>query len=386
MARNARGAVLSALAISIALAASCGGTSPGAAAPTTPAALTAADAVTPASGAVAPEGTSAVDTSALKDGLYAQMDTSKGTILLELFYDRTPLTVANFVGLAEGTMDCAVRKGQPFYDGLSFHRVIADFMIQGGDPAGNGTGGPGYKFADEFLPELAFTGPGDLAMANSGPGTNGSQFFITHVKTDWLTGKHTIFGKVVTGQDVVNKIAVGDKIVKLSIIRKGAAATAFKSGQAAFDAIAAAAKAKGEAALAESRKKGEAAALAMLKGKVERTPSGLAYVVSTPGAGAKPAAGATVSVHYRLTLPGGKVVDASFKGDKPAASDEAMSFPVGIGQVIPGFDEAVLAMKAGERRVVAIPPDLGYGAAGAGGGVIPPNSWLVFDIILVSAG
>ncbi|MBR0101696.1 MAG: peptidylprolyl isomerase, partial [Treponema sp.] len=130
-----------------------------------------------------------------KDGIFAIMKTTSGSIVLELFYKETPLTVTNFVGLAEGTLDAA--KGKPFYDGLTFHRVIADFMIQGGDPKGNGTGGPGYKFADEFVDNLIFDKPGLLAMANSGPNTNGSQFFITHVPTDWLNHKHTIFGKVV---------------------------------------------------------------------------------------------------------------------------------------------------------------------------------------------
>ena len=147
-----------------------------------------------------------------KDGVFAIMETSKGSIVLELFYDKTPLTVINFAGLSEGTLDAA--KGKPFYDGLTFHRVIADFMIQGGDPEGTGRGGPGYRFADECLPELTFDKPGYLAMANAGPGTNGSQFFITHVPTDWLNGKHTIFGQVVNAesQAVVNKVAQGDKI------------------------------------------------------------------------------------------------------------------------------------------------------------------------------
>ena len=149
-----------------------------------------------------------------KDGVFAIMETSKGSIVLELFYKKTPLTVTNFVGLAEGTLDAA--KGKHFYDGLTFHRVIADFMIQGGDPEGTGRGGPGYRFADECRDDLKFDKPGYLAMANAGPGTNGSQFFITHVPTDWLNGKHTIFGQVVNAesQDIVNKVQQGDNIVK----------------------------------------------------------------------------------------------------------------------------------------------------------------------------
>lgn len=166
----------------------------------------------------------------LEDGLYVEMTTSKGTILLKLEMEKAPLTVANFVGLAEGKIkNNAKPMGAPFYDSLKFHRVIPNFMIQGGDPQGNGQGGPGYAFKDEFDPNLRFTGPGILAMANAGPFTNGSQFFITHVATSWLNDRHTIFGHVIEGQDVVNKIAQGDYILKVKIIRKGKAAKKFKA-------------------------------------------------------------------------------------------------------------------------------------------------------------
>jgi cyclophilin family peptidyl-prolyl cis-trans isomerase len=177
----------------------------------------------------------------LADGVYAEMETSKGTILLQLEYEKVPLTVANFVGLAEGTKyystdGSAPRKqDKPFYNGLKFHRVIPNFMIQGGDPEGSGRGGPGYQFRNEIDPSLKHDKAGVLSMANAGPDTNGSQFFITHKDTPWLDGRHTVFGHVVEGQDVVNKIEVGDTIKTIKILRVGEKAKAFKGDEAAFE-------------------------------------------------------------------------------------------------------------------------------------------------------
>ncbi len=180
----------------------------------------------------------------LPDGLYANMETSKGKIVLQLEFEKVPLTVVNFVGLAEGTKyyakapgEPAKKQDKPFYDGLTFHRVIPNFMIQGGDPQGNGAGGPGYRFRDEFDKTLRHDKPGTLSMANAGPGSNGSQFFITHVATPWLDDHHSVFGHVVEGQDVVNKIVKGDTITAVKILRVGEKAKQFKGDEAAFEKL-----------------------------------------------------------------------------------------------------------------------------------------------------
>jgi peptidylprolyl isomerase len=316
-------------------------------------------------------------TTKLKDGLYAKFDTSKGEILCKLEFEKTPLTVTNFVGLAEGTKDLgggAKAKGDNYYDGLKFHRVIPDFMIQGGCPLGTGTGGPGYTFPDEFDPKLTHSGPGILSMANAGPGTNGSQFFITHVATPWLDGKHTVFGHVVSGMDVVNKIAGNDVINSLKIIRVGSAAEAFQSDQKAFDTLLANVD-KGKRGKELAAMEEEQDLIKKQWPKAVTTPSGLKYVVVEEGEGESPKKGAVVTVHYTGKLLNGKKFDSSYDRKQP------IDFPVGAGQVIKGWDEALLGMKKGEKRILIIPPNLGYGPSGRG--PIPPNATMVFDVELV---
>ena len=309
----------------------------------------------------------------LGDGLFAKITTVRGDIVVRLEYQKTPLTVCNFIALAEGKMNIA--GGKPFYNGLTFHRVINEFMIQGGDPLGNGRGGPGYQFPDEIDPSLKHDGPGVLSMANAGADTNGSQFFITHVKTPWLDGAHTVFGKVVQGQNVVNAIKQGDKIERITIIRNGTAALAFKADQAAFDALlrnVSAAKAveigsKRNSDIAEIEKKYPDAVI---------TASGLRYIITKEGTGPKPIVGRTVRVNYKGSLLNGKVFDDS------AIKGEPLEFQAGSGQVIKGFDEAIMDMKEGEKRLVIIPPELGYGNKSMGNGLIPANSFLIFELEL----
>lgn len=317
-------------------------------------------------------------TTQLDDGLYAKFNTSKGEIICILELEKTPLTVANFVGLAEGSKELgggAKMKGDNFYDGLKFHRVIPEFMVQGGCPLGSGTGGPGYTFPDEIDSSLTHSGPGILSMANAGPGTNGSQFFITHVPTPWLDGKHTVFGNVVSGMDVVNSIAQDDVINSIEILRVGKKAEGYTADQAAFDNL-----------LADHEKNQLAKANEAVTKDLETiktnwpdaitTPSGLQFVVVTEGEGDDtPAAGAMVKAHYTGKLLDGTKFDSSYDRGTP------IDFPVGQGRVIKGWDEAFLSMKKGEKRVLIIPPELGYGVQGRG--PIPANAYMIFDVELV---
>lgn len=311
------------------------------------------------------------DEPALGNGLFARIGTDRGDIVLSLEYERTPLTVINFVALAEGAMDVA--GGRPFYDGLVFHRVIGDFMIQGGCPDGNGMGGPGYRFPDEIVEDLRHDRPGILSMANSGPGTNGSQFFITHVPTPWLDGRHTVFGHVVEGQDVVDAIEQGDAINSIRIIRNGSA-RGFRANQAAFDAALEAITA-GAAARAMAQREGDLALVREMFPDATVTESGIFVVIEQEGEGDTPTAGQTVQVHYTGTFLSGETFDSSAFHGAP------IEFPAGAGRVIRGWDEMVMEMRVGERRRVAIPPEMAYGEQGVG--PIPPNSFLVFEMELV---
>lgn len=312
-----------------------------------------------------------------KDGLFAIIDTSKGEIAVELYYKDAPLTVCNFVGLAEGSLDAA--DGKPFYNGLKFHRVIKDFMIQGGDPRGNGTGGPGYKFADEEVP-YKFDKPGYLAMANAGANTNGSQFFITHVETPWLNGKHTIFGHVVTDDDqsVVNAVAQGDEIKSITIVRQGSDAESFKATQndwnefnkVAVEKANAAKEAKYAAKIAEVEKNFPG---------FEKTVDGIYYKTTKAGSGAKCGKGKNATVDYKGYLVDGTVFDGS--SGMVQGGHETLSFTTGAGQMIPGFDAMVQDMTRGEVRTFVLPPELAYGERGYPG-VIPESAYIAFDVKL----
>jgi peptidylprolyl isomerase len=311
----------------------------------------------------------------LDEGLYAELETEKGIILIELAYQQAPVTVTNFVGLAEGTIESNQPAGEPFYDGLTFHRVVDDFVIQTGDPNGDGSGGPGYQFPNEVDDALRHDGPGVVSMANSGPDTNGSQFFITRGPAPWLDGQYSVFGEVVQGQDVVDAIEQGDSLETVEIIRKGEGAADFETDQPAFE--------RRLTELREQREEDQRRTVGQQLAYVERNwpdaeeaGEGMRYVVSEEGSGPSPAAGDTVSVHYTGYLLNGMPFEST------RGQGEPVEFVVGEGNVIEGWDRTLLDMQVGEKRTVIIPPNLAYGSRGARG-VIPPNSFLVLDVELV---
>ncbi len=350
------------------------------------------------------------------EGIFANIVTNKGTIVVQLEYQKTPITVANFISLVEGKNTFVTDeklKGKPFYDGLKFHRVIKDFMIQGGDPAGNGSGGPGYSFKDEFT-DLKHNKGGILSMANSGPATNGSQFFITHKDTPWLDGVHTVFGQVTQGMDVVNKIEQNDVITKVTITRKGALASKFDAVKVFSDyyankaedakkqaAIDAENRAKQAAIQAENRRiylekygnviKEKAAYLAATKATATTTASGLQYALLQKGTDVKPVDGSTIYFKYAGYFEDGNLFDSNFEdvattfgqfNQARADQNGYQAFPFEAGKkdgMIPGFLEGLSLMNIGDRMLLFLPAKLAYGERGAGG-VIPPNTNLVFEL------
>jgi peptidyl-prolyl cis-trans isomerase A (cyclophilin A) len=355
-------------------------------------------------------------TTAAGEGIFATITTSKGPIIVQLEFQKTPVTVANFIALAEGKntfVTDAKLKGKPFYDGLKFHRVIADFMIQGGDPSGNGSGGPGYAFKDEIT-DLKHNKGGILSMANSGPATNGSQFFITHKETPWLDGKHTVFGHVTQGMDVVNKIAQDDMILKVTIVRKGTAAKAFnapkvfadyynnKAEDAKKQALIDAENQKKQAAIEAEAKRiyqekyasvinAKKAYFATEKETATKTESGLVYKITQKGTGVKPADGTTIYFNYAGYFEDGNLFDSSYAdvcktyGKYDATRDTQkgyQAFPFEAGKkegMIPGFLEGLSLLSLGDKAIIYLPANLAYGERGAGG-VIPPNATLIFEI------
>ena len=325
----------------------------------------------------------------MEPGIYAEFNTTKGVILCVLEYQKTPMTVASFVGLAEGklTIFDTLKYTTPFYNGLKFHRVIADFMIQGGDPDGVGSGGPKHRFPDEIHPDLKHSGPGILSMANSGPATNGSQFFITHKETPWLDGKHTVFGHVIQGQDVVNAITQDDLMTTVKIIRVGKDAKKWDASKAFmtnYNKLMA-----GELARAEELKKIAAMTEEEYKNymflEVKKTypnaqlsPSGLVYIIENSGIGDKPVQGTHLSVHYRGTFRAdGKQFDASYDRGIP------MDFTYLDQKMIPGFEEGLAMLGKGGKAKLIIPYFQAYGKMGRPG-AIPPYADLVFDIEIVN--
>ena len=311
----------------------------------------------------------------MKEGLYAEMQTNKGKILLNLEFEKCPMTVANFIGLAEGTIPNKEKNIEtPYYDGLKFHRVIDNFMVQGGCPKGSGVGGPGYNFPDEFHPELKHTGPGILSMANAGPGTNGSQFFITHIATDWLDNKHTVFGNVIEGMDVVNSITQDDILENITLNRVGKAAIKFDAPTIFANEVK-----NFEGNHQEKQKKEAIKVLDQIKEKypnARTTKSGLIVANEIKGEGIEALAGKVVSVHYTGRLMDGTIFDSSLERGEP------IDFTLGSGMVIKGWDEGIAELKVGGKATFIIPHHLAYGDNGHPP-VIPPKATLEFDVELI---
>lgn len=306
----------------------------------------------------------------LPDGLYTKIDTAKGSITISLAYEQVPLAVANFVGLAEGTLESS--QGTHFYDGLTFHRVEPGFVVQGGDPVGDGSGDPGYIFPDEFDPSLRHNAAGIVAMANHGPDTNGSQFYITLDAAEPLDDSYTIFGRVVDGMDTVLRLEAGDVMKQLTILRVGSAAKAFKTDQEAWNRYYGPA-ADGSKARARASRKATVEAIQASWPGLETRPDGILSKTLSEGTGPGVKRHYLVKVNYKGMLPNGQVFDQSILHGGP------FELELGTGQVILGWDMILLDMKKGEKALVAIPPEYAYGIQGVPG-VIPPNSYILFEL------
>lgn len=312
----------------------------------------------------------------LPDGLYALIKTSKGDIWLKLYEQQTPITVANFVGLAEGKIKTE-KKGN-FYDGLKFHRVIEGFMAQGGCPVGKGWGGPGYSFPDEFNKNLKHDSEGILSMANSGPNSNGSQFFITFAPQPDLDNAHTVFGKIVLDSDsleILSQIKQDDVIKTIKIIRKGNEYKGYEITDESFKTMLKDKQEKINQEIMKKNKKQVDMINDFLSKAIEDS-SGIKYFIEkkSDSIDGSPNDNGQVTVHYKGMLLNGTIFDSSYDRGQP------VQFPV--NGVIPGFSIALKQMKKGEKRIVFIPSNLAYGEKGADG-AIPPNSDLIFELELL---
>ena len=331
----------------------------------------------------------------LEDGLYADIQTNKGSIVVSLAHDKTPVTVANFVALAEGENEFVSPQfeGKKYYDGLIFHRVIADFMIQGGDPTASGSGGPGYRFDDEIT-DLTHSGPGILSMANAGPGTNGSQFFITHKATPWLDGKHTVFGAVVEGQNVVDSIAQNDTIQKVVIVRKGAEAKGFDAPKVFGDYFTGMEQRKAEEE--ERRELGKLKALEKFdqqKEKATATASGLQYFITKAGEGAAVTTTNKAMTHYAVYFEDGTLLETSMLetaeelgqvNEQRRLADAYQPLPADVSPqaaMIEGFKEGLRLLKVGDEATLFLPYNIAYGEQGGRG--IPAKANLIFEVKIV---